>query len=1555
MKKNIKDSKPSAPRSQSGFALIVAMTLMGFLVLLLVGISTLVRTETQAATSENFQNLARQYARMGLNIAIGELQRTAGLDTRVTATADILTVDGVTVENPHWTGVWPVDPQVSGAGFIDYEVRPWEAAYDPHPVFGKGGSNPKGKAHWLVSGNENKDVRLDTDYITPLDSLLPEESVILFNHPSKRFADTLDARDRIRAPLQDIVLDNPRSSDVILGRYAWAVIDEQVKARVSIADPVELAELEGKTVNPADRRNQKTLQSPGLEFVTSVIDDSRTYSDLFGVDLDPRLLEGLLIPDQITLLAPDSPAALATLQAELLRSSHGLTTVGSGLLVDVRNGGLKKDLSLAFEMTDDEFEADTFFSPSQADPDGLYTDDGKRDLPRLNGLRYAGGSEPWRESAFHKPIYEVEAEFSRDSNKDSPESPKFYGPTWQLMRDFYRLYKPNESNYNIPGIQDPLGSDPTVRARGFWVRSADSRDRAQASSNFDSSLYRFNRHNYRVSYYHAGRNNPGGSESTSKWRLQTHPTVAPILPVMTNLAYRVGMAHSEEDPSQDTDLNPPPPPSNNLPIRLLMTVEPFITLWNPYNVSLEFDALKLTLRPASGLETVVEVPLHSWDANRFYKFEEEVRYRKVEANPDGSSTIGPEKVYRLVNANPNLRRGIKPSIGKISVEVPSPGGGTVTKEVFGYEFEAGYSPTPQEIQALANANPSDVGQPLEAIWIELIGDGNDPLLAADREEDGIFWTVGAATPMNTIYGEAEQEFIVVSQAAADTLGSLSDSIGAPTPIVLEPGEIRVFGPANSTLTENGQISGSGSNAERAFLLSEAYQPDGGAYFEHLRSRLDNSTSNKNTLQTRVNRFRDWLANNLDNSIQLEMPNNFAAGEQAKTVFDGGYSRLLEVDRGDVIRVTMGAWGMKGSQHAVDEQSTHKQFYPHIDWGSDGPFGDGRHVGNDGRSFNTWLGEFNRSGPWNNWGTNNNTFHQSDIRVGFGVKWNHRTPEAYGNPDGNPDNSIPDLAIVHQNLQADADLPNIFEETPPKYAMINVFTHLRTPEDEYQVRPIAVNNVRYVADVDSDGQIGFGGTDANNMVTYAEKAPGLTNEEPVQTNGGQGFWGESVTANGQNYITLFDLPLSPMTSIADFQHAHIEWTFNAPTYVVGTSEALPDVRRGSYGDNIETSGRDVATEDVSYLSNQALFDSYYFSTLAPRVEDGDNMDLEEVIDAFVDGEGSYRLPNGRMRFVSNGDDPAEIKDTLKDIVGAYDEDFPTRYEAAAAYMMVDGAFNVNSTSVEAWTAILSGLAGVDVDLVGGGLSTGNTNPQFFRLRSPTEGLANSATDSSRWNGFRSLTPDQVRNLAERIVDEVKKRGPFISMSDFVNRRLVDRGDPDAETGLKGALQAALDAEFEGSTDQDINRGIFDDEIDTSRVTSYPTSGGVNGFPDVAHWIGTTGTEGPIFGGATGFITQADLLQALAPILTVRSDTFRVRAYGEVVNPLTGDVEAQAWCEAIVQRMPRYVIHDKGEGEGDKPWKTLNAVISSDRLTEPSNIVLGRRFEVLSFRWLDATEV
>ena len=88
-------------------------------------------------------------------------------------------------------------------------------------------------------------------------------------------------------------------------------------------------------------------------------------------------------------------------------------------------------------------------------------------------------------------------------------------------------------------------------------------------------------------------------------------------------------------------------------------------------------------------------------------------------------------------------------------------------------------------------------------------------------------------------------------------------------------------------------------------------------------------------------------------------------------------------------------------------------------------------------------------------------------------------------------------------------------------------------------------------------------------------------------------------------------------------------------------------------------------------------------------------------------------------------------------------------------------------------------------------------------------------------------------------------------------------------------------------------------------------------------------------------QADLMAKLGSLLTVRSDTFIVRAYGEANNPLTGDPEAQSWCEAIVQRVPYPVDPVSGNTDDPNYWD--------------SDSGFGRRFKIIHFRWLNQNEI
>lgn len=84
-----------------GFALVVTLSLMILLTIIAVGLLSLSAISLRSSSQGMAQAEAQANARLALMIAIGELQKNAGPDTRITAPADV-----IDYANPPLTGVW---------------------------------------------------------------------------------------------------------------------------------------------------------------------------------------------------------------------------------------------------------------------------------------------------------------------------------------------------------------------------------------------------------------------------------------------------------------------------------------------------------------------------------------------------------------------------------------------------------------------------------------------------------------------------------------------------------------------------------------------------------------------------------------------------------------------------------------------------------------------------------------------------------------------------------------------------------------------------------------------------------------------------------------------------------------------------------------------------------------------------------------------------------------------------------------------------------------------------------------------------------------------------------------------------------------------------------------------------------------------------------------------------------------------------------------------------------------------------------------------------------
>ena len=528
----------------------------------------------------------------------------------------------------------------------------------------------------------------------------------------------------------------------------------------------------------------------------------------------------------------------------------------------------------------------------------------------------------------------------------------------------------------------------------------------------------------------------------------------------------------------------------------------------------------------------------------------------------------------------------------------------------------------------------------------------------------------------------------------------------------------------------------------------------------------------------------------------------------------------------------------------------------------------------------------------------------------------------------------------------------------------------------------------------DPTIGSHNTDGfpTNSIFYVES--GVLKWDEGQSNLDNGFslitWMKQDT--GLNNLGMSQLAVrnvnradSEVLSLGQFQQVNLSPRAWQPAFPVGNSEASPWVDRANLaGINSYNVGAGLGTYapitarsaqkfpnnatndfvDMSFLLNESLWDGYFLSSV-PQT-------------GTLALNNSTPLPNGRYRF------RLDANFTGTDV---------RNFDNAAGFLDNFGAFNVNSTSVDAWKALFTAFRGLKITGAADGKSNPSgtvpvsrtlipgTGPIGFTSSNVTAADIGAMADtgpskaprdySKLFTGFRYLTDDMINTLAKRIVDEVRLRGPFLSLSDFVNRRLVapqgagmpssawqnarttippggriDAGyDPVVGLqGINGALQRALNVSgINGSPNYPFaaanNDRVFYTTANSTQINALqPMEQMADSawYLDTEHLTGMPAGEiGHLMDHIPGFVTQADLLAMIGPELTARGDTFLVRSYGDAVNPANQKVQTRAWLEAVVQRVQEPVTP-----LGADKWK-------------PD--AQGRRFRIISLRWLAPEEV
>jgi hypothetical protein len=446
--------------------------------------------------------------------------------------------------------------------------------------------------------------------------------------------------------------------------------------------------------------------------------------------------------------------------------------------------------------------------------------------------------------------------------------------------------------------------------------------------------------------------------------------------------------------------------------------------------------------------------------------------------------------------------------------------------------------------------------------------------------------------------------------------------------------------------------------------------------------------------------------------------------------------------------------------------------------------------------------------------------------------------------------------------------------------------------------------------------------------------------------GRGYYGASITsADGVSNVPMFDVPVTPAASLGDLINANLVNTSILPRvmYPLGNSYASPLIPSGkAMNYAITATGNGPAKSstlliDHSYFLNDVLWDQTYFSTLLNYSTSqmlGGSDSADELMTKFLANE--TKLLN--RRFV-----PAPGTHGTADEFKALSNQ--EKSKRAAEYIAVKGPFNVNSVSVDAWKAVLMSAQKDSVFGWSGTTMGTKSKVGYPRFQLPIAGDSDSSNTTAsvdiagqiRWAGFRTMNEDQIAVLAKEIVKEIQKRGsadsaPSETIGEFVNRRI----------GTEGGLHTSMGLIATAIQNSAINKDNFSNTLvskDISTGSWLPTGingNALNGLQNPSARIGATAE------GAPPALSQGDIMKALAPVITVRGDTFVVRGYGESRN-LKGEVIAKAWCEAVLQRVPQFV----------DPTDSVDTAI--DQLKSTANKMFGRRFEILSFRWLSPKEV
>ena len=1577
-------------KNRKGFSLILSLTMMAMIVFVVIVLAAFLNVESRAAATFHLATRARLNALMSGRLALAHLQQTAGPDRRATATGDLAGVfsppspyvatlsnsEKISQGQRNWTGVWRTDKPdeppawlISGKGGQD--VTNTSTSFTAQSV-SLSGKTDYTSTYWLP---------WSTDY--PINPTPPSAFAILVGNGSAVLepgtdgkygtSDDVDGRIALpKIPVPGII------QGTTIGNYAYWISDEGVKARINLQDSRDLT-----GTAPTSNNVINALRSPGrlgTELITG----------LTGVAVNQAELNQITSTQQLALV-PGYTATTLGLDSRKL-SFHNQTLWSSGVLADSFRGGLKRDLSLAFEMDDYDFDNSDFGSGAKAGTAAEITAKTKggsvtefyditlvapalrnSSFPEFGGntntsptvsatsptdpkprvwvpMFEKGNNNPSRELTSGTNYFAWSPVFVRE---DSVAKKRFIGPLWHVIRDYYRLYKEIDWSSDVA----------TLPARSFFPNNSQfiSGKYKTLSNGASGNKELYDPYEYENAYapgpygtaasgltsagagnsagrLYPGANHAGDALGTLNPVIGRDKAAGSIgfIPRVTRSAYmpslhRVILTFSLKKRTGFTvSQNTSPAYTPDKCAKIYVICTPVVVLHNPYNVKLKLQS----------------------SANE---------------------------------ADPN----IKGNAMRLSIS---------GMDQIGFQFRDTYYKS---------------GKYTLDSWYTL---------QMNRYMRSIFnFRKYKAAPDDVSNGEYESLVVTIP------------------PTTLEPGEFAVFSSkklldnnsqehGNNFYTTNKQLYQSNDDSAVWILpLEKGFYYTGGFYGE-----------------------LPWYSSDLN--VTGYLPGYYA---ESMELYCG-----LKLQKSST--ATNGYWkcwtnmisGWKGNKSGVIDQVNDD---PMLDPGYLEQLGSSKYTCKAGSGQTVFAGNYGTTSTDGDfYGSANNSTWSSTGSGGVlvqTVKNLNDILDASGNPNTSIGGHI--FGVIDTRMRVTdtrRDTPNISQrdsgtksQNIPAPHPTWIFTNPLAPFSSNA--PLgglpAIGNASLRTQIYGADTLGLTGVCNNwgNLLVndYSDASDKI---------GAKALGGVSHDAQGANSVIEIEIPQTAPVSIGQLMHANVSTSDLLPYRTVGNSfpnTVVPLDKSWTYGTPYTvtqfTGGATFA--DMSYLMNNALWDNFFFSGAAPVLKSSKtgnynavrNLKAQDVLNNFAAGTGKLANPSLRLYqpfgisdapyafgFTGDAATPAFLNTADRNVTAIA----PDGWKKMSSYLLNDGAFNVNSTSVEAWTALYGSLKGL-------GLGTGATstsNARFPRIIGPT-GQAVTLNDlkkSSYWNGFINLSDKQIVELAKATVAEVKARAkffyrterdqdytpltrrfsgfpaaqepatPLLGMCEFINRFLGPTKKfsadityslyplPTAATSNTGAaypdnfpapastaaacpdkykwmirsgvLESAI-ARADKNLGSDVlastpsNGAIIDPAVSHNWKNNGATNGGSTGMPPGVFWRNieiltpddnTNRTHNGF--GAAGCLFQGDLLQALGPRLATRSDTFTIRAYGEA----TDDSGANANCviELVVQRTPEYIDNKTQPHERVEDLKTTN-------VSKSINSLLGRRFIIISARWLSKSEI